>query len=281
MKLVRSPIRAIREPFGTAGLIVACIALITALAGGAYAASGGLNATQKKEVKKIAKKFAGKPGPAGAAGPVGPKGDAGAKGDQGAKGDPGTPGAPGAKGDTGEAGMCSEKNPDCTLPPGATLTGIWSVAPGQNETDLANISFPLAASPAPVAVYAAEEFGVKFGYELLNPGEGDFTVNSPDTSVAIYGTNGVPATQQEFEDAEEAFLEACPGSFDEPEADSGVLCIYPGGEAGSVEQIGSESTDTETAHEFGITIPFAFSQPAGGGRGESVAILRGSWAVTG
>ena len=65
MKRLRHPIRAIREPFGTAGLIVACVALVLALTGAAFAAAG-LTGKQKKEVEKIAKKYAGKPGAAGA-----------------------------------------------------------------------------------------------------------------------------------------------------------------------------------------------------------------------
>src|SRR4051794_38320152 len=108
---LRHPVRAIREPFGTAGLIVACIALIAALTGGAYAASGGLTAKQKKEVKKIAKQFAGKPG---APGTAGAKGDTGGKGDTGAAGTNGTNGSDGTnglQGPQGEAGMCSEEDP--------------------------------------------------------------------------------------------------------------------------------------------------------------------------
>jgi len=114
MKRLRHPVRAIREPFGTAGLIVACVALVLALTGAAFAA-GGLTGKQKKEVTKIAKKYAGKPGaagPAGAAGPVGPagaKGDTGAKGDKGDTGDNGSPGAPGTPGAPGADGNSVEK----------------------------------------------------------------------------------------------------------------------------------------------------------------------------
>lgn len=88
MKRLRHPVRAIREPFGTAGLIVACIALVFALTGAAFAAVG-LNAKQKKEVKAIAKHFAGKPG---AQGPAGPQGPAGANGKDGANGTNGAAG---------------------------------------------------------------------------------------------------------------------------------------------------------------------------------------------
>ncbi len=84
-------LKRIREKFGTAGLIVAIVALVVAVAGTAYAATK-LNGTQKKEVEKIAKKFAGKDGATGAQGPAGA---AGAKGDKGNAGDKGPGGSPG------------------------------------------------------------------------------------------------------------------------------------------------------------------------------------------
>jgi hypothetical protein len=55
-------ISRIHSKLGTAGLVVALVALVVALTGVAFAASG-LNSKQKKEVKKIAKQFAGKQGP--------------------------------------------------------------------------------------------------------------------------------------------------------------------------------------------------------------------------
>ncbi len=85
---LRHPINSIREPFGKAGLTVAILALVMALVGGAYAATK-LNGTQKKEVEKIAKKYAGKTGSAGSqglAGPAGAKGDTGTNGKDGANG---------------------------------------------------------------------------------------------------------------------------------------------------------------------------------------------------
>lgn len=98
MKRLRHPIRAIREPFGTAGLIIAMVALVAALGGSALAASGALTGKQKKEVETIAKKYAGKPG---AAGPTGTQGPAGAKGDSGPAGAAGTNGTAGTAGTNG------------------------------------------------------------------------------------------------------------------------------------------------------------------------------------
>jgi hypothetical protein len=95
-KRLRHPIRSITEPFGTAGLIIAILALVLATTGAAFAAVG-LNSKQKKEVTKIAKKYAGKPG---ATGPAGTAGTNGTNGKDGANGAPGSPGAPGANGNT-------------------------------------------------------------------------------------------------------------------------------------------------------------------------------------
>lgn len=165
---LRHPIRSIREPFGTAGLILACIALIAALGGSAIAA-GKLTSKQKKEVEKIAKKYAGKngaqgpAGPAGLAGPAGPAGPAGAKGADGAQGPKGATGDKGPKGDKGEAGedgACSETNNDCVMPAGSTLAGHWSAGVQAGVYVQAPISFnltyPVASGPTLHFVTAEE-----------------------------------------------------------------------------------------------------------------------------
>lgn len=158
------------------GLTVAIIAMIMALAGTAYAATK-LNGTQKKEVEKIAKKYAGKSGTPGATGGQGLQGPTGSKGDTGAKGDQGNPGLPGASGKSPEvveegpeicerdvgvkspgvtyevegsgekATLCdgAEGSPwtvGGTLPPGATETGTW-VASG-NGRQSTSLSFPIS-----------------------------------------------------------------------------------------------------------------------------------------
>jgi hypothetical protein len=228
MKRLRHPVRAIREPLGTAGLVVACVALIAALGGTALAAKGALTGKQKKEVEKIAKKFAGKPGAPGAPGANGTNGSNGAKGDAGAPGSNGTNGAPGAPGAPGKSvteeeipaqpgeALCEERggveyliegalegSAVCngkegspwvaggTLPPGATETGTYfaPVAPKGSET-WAPISFPIPL--------AAEIEGKYF-----------------------YGKGTAFETGTEF-------TEHCPGvNFKSPQvANPGELCIY-------------------------------------------------------
>jgi hypothetical protein len=183
----------LRNQFGTAGLTVGIVALVLAIGGTALAASGALTGKQKKEVTKIAKRYAGKPGapgatgPAGAAGPAGPKGDTGPKGDKGDTGSQGNPGTPGAAGKsvvlTTEAkgancaeggtkveveGNAASKKYVCngtsgtgggfpeTLPAGKTETGTWSLSvPPQTSffEAVVPISFPIPLSEAGEAFY--------------------------------------------------------------------------------------------------------------------------------
>jgi hypothetical protein len=114
-------ISRLHKHLGTAGFIVAIMALVAALGGVAFAATK-LNGTQKKEVEKIAKKFQGT-GPQGAKGDTGAAGSQGPKGDTGAKGDPGAPGATGAQGVPGVPGTTGFTE---TLPPEKTETGTWA-----------------------------------------------------------------------------------------------------------------------------------------------------------
>jgi hypothetical protein len=205
---LRSP-----EPFGKAGLAVAILALVFATTGAAFAAAG-LTGKQKKEVEKIAKKYAGKPGPAGAPGPQGNPGAPGAPGKDGAPGSPGAPGKSvlssalspgeggcleggaefkveggspssicnGLEGEPGPAGL------PCTasghLPSGKTESGVWGVNNygSEGEVVFGTISFPC-------------------------PLEAGTEVNSHYSTEAGFST-------------------PCPGSPGAPTATSGNLCIY-------------------------------------------------------
>src|SRR3954469_5627200 len=177
--------RRFNDRFGTAGVVLGVIALILALGGTALAAKGALTGKQKKEVEKIAKKYAGKPGAPGAQGPAGPQGPAGANGKDGAKGDKGDSGTNGTNGTEGTDGksievlagaagcgtaggstvqvegepatakeVCNgEEGPagptETTLPPGKTETGVWG-GRGKDQAVLDIwISFALRLPSAP------------------------------------------------------------------------------------------------------------------------------------
>jgi hypothetical protein len=137
----------IHEKLGTAGLIIAVVALVAAFTSSAFAGATEwkLTKSEVKEVKKIAKKYAGKPG---ATGPAGAQGPAGVKGDAGAAGAPGAKGATGATGATGPEGPAGPT--ETVLPFEETLTGVWAFSgKGTTTVEYEAISYPLRIIPAP------------------------------------------------------------------------------------------------------------------------------------
>lgn len=237
----------IHQKLGTAGFVISIVALVAALGGGAYAASGGLNGKQKKEVEKIAKKFAGKTGAAGATGPAGaqgPQGAAGANGKDGSNGANGAPGAAGLPGAKGEPGPLVTQ-----VPSKKTLKGAWSVG-GEGAQLLASISFPFAVSPAPNSVIVRES------------GELGFLVESTGFKEALAGQEAI-----------EAF---CPGSAASPEAKPGNLCVYTEKEESGTEvgfQLSKLVAGWGNPSEYGASVP-VFN-----GSGEA-KLAKGTWAVT-
>jgi Collagen triple helix repeat (20 copies) len=219
-----SMLERIRNQVGTAGLVVAIVALIAALGGGAYAASGGLTGKQKQEVTKIAKKYAGKNGAPGSAGEKGAAGAAGTQGSQGPQGPQGEPGksvtstslsvgdancpAGGTKFDSasGTGYACDgEEGPEGpagspwvagSLPSGATEMGTWAAGETPEEVLVLyvpiSLSVPLA-SGASVPVIFVNQNGEEEQFEN--------------------GGNGVPA-------------QVCLGSAAHPTAPAGKLCVY-------------------------------------------------------
>jgi hypothetical protein len=214
--------RRLKEPFGKAGLTVAILALVLAMVGGAYAA-GALSGKQKKEVEKIAKKYAGKPGAAGANGTNGTNGSPGTAGGAGAPGANGksvvigtatTCGAAGGK--TVEVEGSGVKNPICngkqgeagepwtpnnTLPSGATETGTWSYSSLENGGNLlVPISFPIKLPATQCEI---------------EPGP-----------PPVFAEQGLCKDHVHFVEASGSPPAQCPGTTAEPAAEPGNLCIY-------------------------------------------------------
>ncbi|HVT00300.1 MAG TPA: hypothetical protein VHE08_07280 [Solirubrobacterales bacterium] len=194
MKRLRQPIRAIREPFGKAGLIVACLALVFAMAGGAFAAKGGLTKKESREVAKIAKKEAkkyagknGKNGTNGANGANGAKGDTGARGATGPQGPAGPQGPQGVQGPQGPTGATgSPWTAGGVLPSGKTETGTYAMGLNTAPVTYGAISFPI-----PLA-------------------------EIPSSEVIPMPPVGEPT----------ASTENCPGTASDPSAEPGFLCVY-------------------------------------------------------
>jgi hypothetical protein len=249
-------ISRIHEKLGTVGFVIAIVALIAALGGTALAALPGLNSKQKKEVKKIAKSFQG----TGPVGPVGPAGPQGSPGPAGSPGKEGPQGEMGPKGDPGEDGACSNANPDCKLPPGATLTGDWGftvpVGGFSNEGEevaLVELNFALRTSFSGGSPYEVRWMGQDF---WLEPGESYDTVH-------------------------------CPGSPADPKAAPGYLCIYAAAAFNldnpfstddhlnkpcSIPSVGGEERTTDLSS--GAVLGFCGKDPA------ETTLSYGSWAVT-
>lgn len=242
------------------GMVIAVVALLVALTGGALAASGKLTKQQVKEVKKIAKSYQGT-GPKGATGPQGPQGPAGSPGSEGKQGSAGSPGksvvvseiplgsepecngnggafveeegaASGIEVCNGEAG--SPWAPENSLPPNATETGAWAMT--GTTADSAGVRVPISF---PVQLAAGH------------------------------------ALTEEHVHIVEAPTEACPGTAAAPSAEPGELCVY-------VSNLGVIETeflaiDKVTAEESGANRTGAmlvFKAPTGN------ASASGTFAVT-
>lgn len=141
-------LQRIQKRLGSAGLVVAILALIMALAGTAIAAKGVFTKKQEKRIIKIAKQYAGKNGAPGAAGPQGPAGPAGLKGDTGAPGPEGPEGPEGPQGEPGETGFTK------VLPSQESLYGSWGTGElGSSGITVGAISFGIPLETAPTAVF--------------------------------------------------------------------------------------------------------------------------------
>jgi len=244
---------SLRDRFGTAGLVVAVMALVIALVGTAYAASK-LNSKQKKEVEKIAKKYAGKPGAPGTPGAQGAKGDTGAPGSNGSNGKSVVVG-------TATAGECPTSNPPggatvevegspatkkkiCNgkegspwtdggvLPSGATETGAWSLI--TQASDFGTAAIPAISFTIPLA--ADIEFS-------------NTHINQPET-------------------------EDCPGTAEEPLAKEGHLCIYVGANFG-VTLVNALNPEQLSVGGAGNTGALILAEGAAAGK-----VAWGTWAVT-
>jgi hypothetical protein len=218
----------LRTRFGIPG-VISVIALVFAMFGGAYAASnssGGPKATASAKAKKGPrgpKGATGPAGPAGAQGPAGPKGDAGAAGSNGTNGSPGSPGEAGKsvksesfEGTNEPAGEpCAEQGGNSFEVEGA---GVKHYA--CNGTAGTNGSPWTAGGTLPVG---ATETGT-WSFMSLDPSE----------ESAAYAPISFPVPlAAELNETHVALASSdpvhCAGSFFEPTAASGYLCIYPAG----------------------------------------------------
>jgi hypothetical protein len=252
--------------------MIASLALVFAMSGGAYAASKYVITSSKQIKPSVLKSLQGKAGPAGPAGPagaagVGAAGAQGAQGAQGPQGPAGTNGEKGEKGATGTTGTsvtskevkigeaaCNKeggseftagasKTTACngktgfteTLPSGSTEKGAWGTT-------------PYAATAGEIAIDT-----ISFGIPLAT---------APEPHYLKVG---------------ETLSGHCTGTAEAPTAVAGNLCVYAGIEAPNREQLAIVSAGNGSAAPgAGKTGALILVSSTNGGEAQ----FWGTWAVT-
>jgi hypothetical protein len=270
MKLLRHPIRSVREPFGLAGVIVACVALVAALGGGAYAASGGLSGKQKKEVEKIAKSVSkpGKTGPTGPGGANGAKGDNGATGAAGAAG-VGTEGKEGKEGKPGKNGTSVEAVPVATGKTECAGNGGAVIEPeGIEICNGSPWNTGLPAGKTETGTWTAGLSTVE-NFRLLSP----VSFAIPLASGATYSVQFINVNNKiEHESAEGGTSTVCTGTADAPTAAPGTLCVYEKNRTGPEGSGHGLTFEQQSMSNVAGAVLTFFSEPEG--------FAFGTWAVT-
>lgn len=262
--------------------IVAFVALIFAMTGGAFAMSshGGdagsgasaaatlATAAKTKTLATAAKAKTkakvgprgpagknGAPGATGAtglAGATGPAGAAGSKGETGAQGETGSAGPTGPAGPKGETGATGAKGEPWpvggTLPKNATETGVWAEPQGVEY-----------ATHEAEFIYVPISFTIQLATEL----------QASKVHFIEPGATTLPT--------------GCKGSVAKPEAESGNLCVFALSDEGDVAGSGrltpafiNPAGTTATAAKAGTLMSFELNEGA-----EEPANASGTWAVTG
>jgi hypothetical protein len=244
-------------------MVIAGLALVFAMTGGAYAAKKYLITSTKQISPSVLKALQGKagvggaPGAAGAPGVQGPQGaqgpagSAGTAGSGGAKGEKGATGATGAKGATGASGATGYTE---SLPSGKTETGTWSiytafVEPGFPGT-LTSISFA-------IPLKGISE-GTAYAFDLKETENEEFERE-------IGGTKKPTG---------------CTGSVTEPTAPRGVLCVYTANESLEGGAEGHLEVHLRPAEFEGYGSSGAFLGGFGSNKAPARIEANGTWAVT-
>jgi hypothetical protein len=232
----------------TPATVIAGLALVFAMSGGAYAAKKYLITSTKQISPSVLKQLQGKAGAGGVPGAAGAQGSAGPAGSGGAKGETGPAGAKGETGTKGSAGVTGPTGSPWTvggtLPSGATETGTWNVGSMSAHGGFFTvaISFPIPLSAASSKAHA---FDLK------------------ETQEEQFGSSG------------------CKGSLEHPTAPAGTLCVYTGYQY--LEEAVAENFELRLPNEnvengYGTTGSILWGiNPLGAG---AVADVSGTWAVT-
>lgn len=256
----------LRTRFGAPG-VIAVVALVFAMAGGAWAASGGLTGKQKKEVKNIAKAEAKKVAVPGPQGPTGPAGKDGTNGKDGSTGNAGAAGAPGkgvVTGTVAPGADCPEGGVSVEVEASGSKKLVCNGEPGI-EGEKGPPGDPWTAGGTLPS--EKSELGSFAAGPLI---EGQEFVWVPIS----YGIPLASKPKVNFMDSGATPTEACPGTFEDPKAKAGNLCLYKSNGFG-LEFVEEEDPETgitgEGSGKAGVNLFFS---------GETNFSARGVWVVT-
>ncbi len=286
---------AIRKHLSYANL-AATLALVFALTGGAFAATGGgsnpshatLTASAAKAKAKTkavprgpagpkgatgpagATGATGATGPGGAAGPAGPTGPAGDTGPAGGAGPTGATGPAGPKGSTGAAGAPGEPgviHPGETLAAGASETGAWSAG-------VVSLGTPLPVGDVLHVSVAS------FTIPLATPLNGERCSEEPATRKEPCQVHYINPHGEEVIEGGRTVqppIAECPGKAAKPEATPGNFCVYAELEEGVASgSVAIYDPGTHLIEGAGTTGAVEGFKVTGTSQPESF----GTWAVT-
>lgn len=220
-----------RRPYTFASLI-AIVALVFAMAGGAWAAKKYLITSTKQISPSVLKKLKGKRGAKGAAGVNGINGANGATGPVGPQGSPGAPGKDGAVG----ASVESAEFPSGAEPGGEPCTergGVEFEIEGSGEQTFAcngeegspwSAGGVLPEGATETGLWTFNSSGPKF-FTMFFLGEISFSIPLAEPlsgeKVKVISASSTPAEKEVCDDGE-----APAPSVKNPEADPGFLCVF-------------------------------------------------------
>ena len=271
--------KAVRRRMSYAN-VVATLALLFAMSGGALAASKFLIVSTKQIKPSVLAQLKGKNGASGApgaTGPAGPQGPAGANGKDGAPGAAGEPGPKGATGAAGSAGPAGQKG--ATGATGAAgPTGSAGPTGPEGSPWVAGGTLPKGQTET--GTWAINQIHVTTGFIWLEPFS--FPIRLKTGGSAFF----INMKETNEKEGPQVTASGCTGSVAEPTAPEGKLCVYTGaeeenvGELSFIKVLATGPEGESTLNAFGTTGAY-LEYIIEGSEASPVTIKdRGTWAVT-